>query len=93
MCVCMCSVAKSCPIRQSDCVNQIAACQAPLSMGFPRQKQWSGLPWPLQRDLPDPGTEPRSSVSNVLKVDSLPTKPLGKSQCIPLQIIFHHRLL
>ena len=24
------------------------ACQAPLSIGFPRQKYWSGLPFPSQ---------------------------------------------
>ena len=34
--------------------------QAPLSMGFPRQEYWSGLPFPAPGDLPDPGIEPRS---------------------------------
>ena len=29
--------------------------QAPLSMGFPRQEYWSGLPLPSPGDLPDPG--------------------------------------
>ena len=33
------------------------ACQAPLSMGFPRQEYWSGLPFPPSGDLPDPGIE------------------------------------
>ena len=37
-----------------------AACQAPLSMGFPRQEYWSGLPFPSPGDLPDPGIEPTS---------------------------------
>ena len=32
--------------------------QAPLSMGFFRQEQWSGLPFPSPGDLPDPGIEP-----------------------------------
>ena len=32
-------------------------CQAPLSMGFPRQEYWSGLPFP-PGDLPDPGIKP-----------------------------------
>ena len=32
------------------------ALQAPLSMGFPRQEYWSGLPCPLPEDLPDPGS-------------------------------------
>ena len=34
--------------------------QAPLSMGFPRQEYWSGLPFPPPGDLPDPGIEPVS---------------------------------
>ena len=29
--------------------------QAPLSVGFPRQEYWSGLPFPSSGDLPDPG--------------------------------------
>ena len=33
------------------------ACQAPLSMGFSRQKYWSGLPCTPPGDLPNPGTE------------------------------------
>ena len=36
--------------------------QAPLSMGFSRQKYWSGLPFPTPEDLPDPGIEPMSPV-------------------------------
>ena len=34
--------------------------QAPLSMGFPRQTYWSGLPFPSPGDLPNPGIEPTS---------------------------------
>ena len=34
--------------------------QAPLSMGFPRQEYWSGLPFPSPGDLPDPGIETTS---------------------------------
>ena len=32
-----------------------------LSMEFSRQEYWSGLPFPSPGDLPNPGTEPRSS--------------------------------
>ena len=39
-----------------------AACQAPLSMGFPRQVYWSGLPFPISGDLLDPRMEPVSPV-------------------------------
>ena len=34
--------------------------QAPLSMGFPRQEYWSGLPFPTLGDLLDPGIQPAS---------------------------------
>ena len=36
------------------------ACLAPLSVGFPRQEHWSGLPSPSPGGLPDPGIEPTS---------------------------------
>ena len=29
-----------------------------LSVGFPRKEYWSGLPFPIPGDLPDPGIEP-----------------------------------
>ena len=41
-------------------------CQAPLSMGFPRQEYWTGLPFPTPGDLPDPGIKPASLVSPAL---------------------------
>ena len=53
------------------------ACQAPLSLGFSRQKHWSGLPFPSPGDLPNPGIEPGSPV---LQTDSLPPEPPGKPQ-------------
>ena len=31
--------------------------QAPLSMGFPMQEYWTGLPFHSPGDLPDPGIE------------------------------------
>ena len=51
------------------------ACQASWSMGFSRQENWSGLPFPTPGDLPNPGVELRSPV---LRVDSLPAEPQGK---------------
>ena len=35
-------------------------CQAPPSMGFSRQEQWSGLTFPCPGDLSDPGIQPKS---------------------------------
>ena len=53
--------------------------QAPLSMGFPRQEYWSGLPFPSPGDLPNPGIK---LLSPALWVDSLPLSHLG----IPIHI-------
>ena len=39
------------------CNPMDSTCQAPLSMGFLRQENWTGLPVPSPRYLPDPGTE------------------------------------
>ena len=44
------------------------SCQALLSMGFSRQKYWSGLPCPPPGDLPNPEIEPGSPVSPALAV-------------------------
>ena len=60
--------------------------QAPLSMGFPRQEYWSGLPFPSPGDLPDPGMELRSPA---LEADSLLTEAPGK----PLFIDFFFFLM
>ena len=51
------------------------ACQAPLSMGFCRQEDWSGLPSPPPGDLPDPGIKPESLA---LAGELFTTEPTGK---------------
>ena len=38
----------------------IIAHEASLSVGFPRQEHWSGLPFPSPGDLPDSGVDPMS---------------------------------
>ena len=43
----------------SRSVMSNSLCQAPLSMGFTKQKYWSGLPFPSPGDLPDPGVKLR----------------------------------
>ena len=42
-------VAKSCPMLATPWT---ATCQAPLSMGFPKQEEWSGLPFLSPGDIP-----------------------------------------
>ena len=49
--------------------------QVPLSMGFPRQEYWSGLPFPSPGDLPDPATGP---ISPALESKFFVTEPPGK---------------
>ena len=61
--------------------------QAPPSMGFSRQKYWSGLPFPSPGDLPDPGIEPRSPT---LQADALTSEPPGK---LPSKLHSLHKLL
>ena len=76
-CVC---VLLSCLVVSDSATLWTVAHQAPLSMGFPRQEYWSGLPFPSPGDLPDPEIEPASPVSSTVKADSLPTKPSRKPE-------------
>ena len=62
-----------------------AARQAPLSMEFSRQEQWSELPFPPLGDLPDPGIEPTSPASPALAGRFFTTEPHGKPQGRPHQ--------
>ena len=49
--------------------------QPPLSLGFPRQECWSGLPIPPPGDFPDSGIEPASPA---LVGEFFITEPPGK---------------
>ena len=51
-------------------------CQATLSMRFPRQEYWNGLPFPSLGDIPDPGVKPKSPA---LAGEFFTTEPPGKS--------------
>ena len=70
-CVCLCV---SCSVP-SDFLQPHGARQTPLSIGFPRQEYWTGLPYPSPGNFPDPGIKPRSPA---LQTDSLPSEPPGK---------------
>ena len=67
-------------VKSLSCVRlfatpRTAAYQAPPSMGFSRQKYWSGLPFPSPGDLPDPGNKPWSPT---FQADALTSEPPGK---------------
>ena len=56
------------------------ACQAPPSMGFPRQEYWSGLPFPSPRSFPDPGIKFTSPTSPALPGEFFITEPMIMKQ-------------
>ena len=58
-CVHVCMFSRS-VVSDSLVIPWTVVHQAPLPMGFPRQKYWSGLPFPPPGDLPDPGIEAAS---------------------------------
>ena len=53
--------------------------QASLSMGFSRQEYWSGLPFLIPGDLPDPGIEPMSPTSPAPAGRLFPTSAAWKA--------------
>ena len=70
---CCCLVAKSC--YDSFATPWAIVCQAPLSMGFPSQEHWSGLPFLSPGNLPNPPIEPTSPA---LAGGFFTTEPPGK---------------
>ena len=80
-------VAKSCPTVVTPWT---VAHQAPLSMGFPRQEYWSGLPFLPPQDLPDPRIKPGFSA---LQADSLLTEPQGKPQFLSFILLKIGRII
>ena len=64
-------------MSNSFATPQPAARQAPLSVGFPRQEYWSGLPFPSPGELPGSGIEP---ISPVLTRRFFTAEPPGKSE-------------
>ena len=66
-------------VQSLSCVQRFATprtvnCQAPLSMGFSRQEDWSEMPFPSPGGLPN--TEIKS-VFPALQADSLPLSHQG----------------
>ena len=53
-------------VTQSRLILATVVRQAPPSLGFSRQEDWSGLPFPSPGDLPNPGIEPMSPALQVV---------------------------
>ena len=65
-------------MSDSSGTPRTAALQVPLSMGFPRQEYWSGLPFPSPGGLPGLGIEP---MSPALAGEFFTREPLEKPIC------------
>ena len=64
--------------RPTLCDPVDCSLKAHLSMGFPRQKYWGGLPFPSLGDFPYPGIVPESHASLALASRFFTTAPPGK---------------
>ena len=71
-------------LQPRDCI----AHQAPLSMGFPKQECWSGLPFATPRDLSNPGIESRSPA---LPGGFFTAEPPGRPICFALCLFFYKK--
>ena len=82
---CSCLVAK---LNLSLVNPWTAVCQPPLSIGFPRQDYWSGLPFPSPGGLPDLGDEPESlTVASGFFTTEPPGKPTDS--CTWPKLVLH----
>ena len=85
-CVCVCV----CVLSRFGCVQLLVTpwtvtCQAPLSMGFPSQEYWSGLPCPPPGIFPTQGSNPHLSRLLYWQASSLPLAPPAAAAAKSLQ--------
>ena len=79
-CCCCCSV-----VSDSFVTPWTIACQAPLSMGFPRQEYQSRLPFPSAGDLPQPRDWTRIfCIAGGFFTTELPGRPLSWLSGLPV---------
>ena len=81
-CCCFCCLINV--VSHSFMTPWSAACQAALSIGFPRQEYWSGLPFTSPWDLPNSGIEPESPAL-ARGFFTTPGKPLYKKGLCKLE--------
>ena len=75
-CVCVCVLNQLCFLFATPWTVDH---KAPLSMGIFGQEYWSGLPFPIPGDLPNPGIEPTSAVFAALAGGPFTIEPPRKS--------------
>ena len=75
VCMCVCVHAHMCTRSVLFASSWMVAHQAPLPKEFPRQEYWSGLPFSIPGDLPNPRIKP---VSHALAGGFFNTAPQGR---------------
>ena len=85
-CVCVCMVSQFSHVQLFVTLWTIAH-QAPLSMGFSRQKYWSELPCPPPEDFPHPGIEPCLLFLRHWQAVSFPLAHLGSIVAVLAQLL------
>ena len=63
------------------------SCPGSSGHGFPRQKHWSGLPFPSPGDLPDPEIKPVSLTSPALAGGFFTASATGEAPCEELFLV------
>ena len=86
VCVCVCVCVRACTHTRAlthaqSCLtlSNPRDCSPHLSMRFSKQEYWSGLPFPIPRDLPNSGIKPASLASPALAGSFFTTEPEAKS--------------
>ena len=82
---CVCGLSHS--VVSDSATPRTAACQAPLSLGFPRQEYWSKLPFPSPGDLSNLGIKSASPVAPAFAHGFITTEPPGKPHNVELKRI------
>ena len=68
-------------------IPQTIPYQVPLAVGFPRQEDWSGLPFPSLGDLPYPGIEPASpALAGRFFTTEPPERPCEICTCVDVDL-------
>ena len=66
LCSCVCVHTQSLSCVRLFVTSWTVARQASLTMEFPRQEYWSGLPFPVPGNLPNPGIKPKLPASTCI---------------------------
>ena len=82
-----CTGMLSCSIMSDSAAPWTVDCQNPLPMKFSRQEYWSGVPFPIPEDLPNPGIEPMSIAPPALASGFFTTSTTGKPSVL-LRVAF-----